>query len=109
MGTNRLTIPIFLSSKQISLQLFDERLAETLIEKIDADENGESRFQIEEGNNYEYRIEEGYNLAASGIVSHSSANKSSGRISPNIYVGTLTIDVLDSTNLKCGTVELEVQ
>ena len=31
------------------------------------------------------------------------------RISPNIYAGTLTIDVLDAEKLKCGEVKLEVQ
>lgn len=63
-----------------------------------AQENGESIFQILEGNSYEYAFSrEKYRLKCSidGIVSQSRRDASSGRIVPNIYVGTLTLFVTD--------------
>src|SRR5690606_29614649 len=84
--------------------------SDTIVEKLDAFENGEATFQIMEGCFYEYKIEEGFFLEASEIISQSNINKSSGRISPNIYVGTLSINVLEGvTNKKCGELKLEVQ
>lgn len=109
MSEHKLTIPIKISDQEIQLIIFGERSGQTLIEKEDAKENGEARFQIKEGCSYEYTLTLGYSLAESEIVSLSRVNRSSGRITPNVYVGTLAIDVLDSTKTKCGQVELEVQ
>ena len=56
------------------------------------------------------RLSEGYNLQPSEVVTQSKLNPSTGRISPNIYVGTLSIGILDlEKNEKCGEVKLEVQ
>jgi predicted component of viral defense system (DUF524 family) len=109
MPENQLIIPIRTANKEIQLILFGEKSGETFVEKEDARENGEARFQIKEGCSYEYTLPFGYSLEESEIVSLSKVNISSGRITPNVYVGTLTIDVLDSTKTKCGQVELEVQ
>ncbi len=66
--------------------------------------------QIKEGHFYEYKISEGYNLQPSEVVTQSKLNPSTGRIAPNIYVGTLSIGILDlEKNEKCGEVKLEVQ
>ncbi|MEP7267745.1 MAG: DUF2357 domain-containing protein [Saprospiraceae bacterium] len=82
-----------------------------LIDKNESFQNGESPFQIREGYFYNFQIDKGYLLSDNyGIVTANRYNKSVGTISPNIYVGTLTIDVLkvDSNN-KCGEIKLEVQ
>jgi predicted component of viral defense system (DUF524 family) len=110
MAVNKLVIPVYTSFEKIELILFGENSGETIIAKEDAAENGEAQFQIKEGHFYEYKISEGYSLCTSEIVSQSNINKSSGRIAPNIYVGTLSIDVLKTaTQEKCGEVKLEVQ
>lgn len=110
MRTNKLVIPVPLSEKYIELTLYGENFGETIIEKADAIENGEAIIQIKEGNFYEYKITDGYSLQTDAIVSKSNISNSSGRISPNIYVGTLRIDVLKTdTEQKCGEVKLEVQ
>ena len=71
---------------------------------------GEAPVQIKEGHFYEYKLSKGFNLRPSEVVSQSKLNPSIGRISPNIYVGTLAIDILDpEQNEKCGEVKLEVQ
>ena len=109
MAEKHLNIPINLHNKNVVLNIYGENSGETLIEIDDATENGEAPFQIKEGCYYEYKITNGFSLKPSEIVSQSKVNDSSGRISPNIYVGTLTIDVLDSEKIKCGEVKLEVQ
>lgn len=109
MSENKLIIPIRTVNKEIQLILFGEKSGETLVDKEDAKEYGEARFQIKEGCSYEYTLPSGYFLEESEIVSLSKVNSSSGRITPNVYVGTLTIDVLDSAKTRCGQVELEVQ
>jgi predicted component of viral defense system (DUF524 family) len=109
MAEKHLNIPINVQHKNVVLSLYGENSGETLIEINDAVENGEAPFQIKEGSYYEYKITNGFSLRPSEIVSQSKVNDSSGRIYPNIYVGTLTIDVLDAGKLKCGEVKLEVQ
>jgi len=69
------------------------------IDILEAEEFSESRFQILEGNSYEYHFnKENFQLSASisGIVIPSKRHSSSGRIVPNIYVGTLTLDILNT-------------
>lgn len=110
MSANKIVIPISVFEKKIELVLYGEKSSETIIEKADALEHGEASVQIKEGNFYEYKISDGYLLQPSEIVSQSNISKSSGRISPNIYIGTLCIDVLKTdTEQKCGEIKLEVQ
>ncbi|MBK7439301.1 MAG: DUF2357 domain-containing protein [Saprospiraceae bacterium] len=110
MSAPKFVITLTVAEKNIEIVLCGENSSETIIEKADATENGEANVQIKEGNFYEYKISEGYFLQPSEIVSQSNISKSSGRISPNIYVGTLSIDVLKSdTKQKCGEIKLEVQ
>lgn len=110
MQANKKIIPVTTTNKIVELTIFGEASGETIFEVADAAENGESLYQIIEGCFYEYKIENGFYLKSGEIVSQSKVNESSGRISPNIYVGTLSIDVLNSVNKeKCGEVILEVQ
>lgn len=80
------------------------------IDKADALANSESEWQILEGRSYEYILEGGYCLEPSDIISRSRAESFRGRISPNIYVGTLTLDILDYTTQKRSSqINLEVR
>lgn len=70
-----------------------------LINEDEAITNGEAVVQLLEGRSYEYKLSnENYRLSTSinGIVSTSNRDNSSGRITPNIYVGTLNLFVQDS-------------
>ncbi len=112
MSENKKIIQVALINKTVELIIFGENKSSepTIIEKSDAIENGEATFQIKEGCFYEYKIDDGYSLETSEIISQSKVNHSSGRISPNIYVGTLPINILEfATNIKCGEIKLEVQ
>jgi len=110
MSTNKFVIPIVAPERKVELTLYGENSRATIVEQSDAKENGEAPTQIKEGNSYEYQISEGYFLQPSEIVINSNISKSSGRINPNIYVGTLSIDVLKTdTGQKCCEISLEVQ
>ncbi len=110
MRKHKIVIQVNTSETNIELTLYGENSRETIFEISDAIENGEVPIQIKEGNFYEYKIDDGFFLQSSEIVNHSSINKSSGRISPNIYVGTLCIDVFkNDLEQKCGEIKLEVQ
>lgn len=97
----------------VELTIYGEGLGGSTISTIDKNEalaNGEAEHQIIEGNFYEYKIRDGYYLEPSEIVTHSRVNKSAGRISPNIYVGLLSIGVFkSSSDERCGEVKLEVK
>ncbi|AHM60917.1 hypothetical protein D770_13315 [Flammeovirgaceae bacterium 311] len=100
--------------KQVEFSVFSESgnpQSLCLISESEAAENGESTLQLMEGYAYEYKIEEGYKLLeVPKIVSISRANKSVGRITPNIYVGSLTLEILDNeTAEKKGVFSLEVR
>jgi predicted component of viral defense system (DUF524 family) len=82
-----------------------------VIDEAEASEKGEASVQLSEGCSYEYLIDEGFILEEiPGIVSQSKLNKQSGRITPNIYVGTLPVNILDATSFeRVGILQLEVR
>lgn len=74
-----------------------------IIDAFEANEFSESPYQILEGNTYEYNFNKStYQLKANipGIVIPSKRHASSGRIVPNIYVGTLILEIVDTENDK---------
>src|SRR5437764_13258032 len=102
MSAKKLVIPIFNGEDKIELALYAEQ-SSSLEEKADAIENGEALIQVKEGCLYEYKIDDGFLLRPSEIVAQSKISDTSGRIMPSIYVGTLTIDVLESSSQeKCA-------
>jgi Uncharacterized conserved protein len=114
MSRGKLIIPIRIQDeKKAELTVFSESEAYTLDRIPDpiAEEFGESPFQIKEGCSYEYSIAKDYYLGSiDSVVIPSRANRSSGRITPGIYTGLLTIPVHTSTNdHECGRVHLEVR
>jgi len=82
------------------------------IDISEAQEFSESQFQILEGNAYEYSFnKDNFQLqtSISGVVIPSKRHSSSGRIVPNIYVGTLTLDILNSAeNSSVSKLDIEV-
>ena len=81
------------------------------ISEQEADEFGEAVFQIKEGHSYEYKFNStDYRLSAEDqIVSASKFQKHTGRLNPNIYVGTLTLEVLDNELNPKGKFNIEVE
>lgn len=113
MAENKQLISIKIDNEVVDLTIYGESSSGSTLSTIDKNEalvNGEAEHQIIEGNFYEYKISDGYYLEPSEIVTRSKVNKCAGRISPNIFVGQLSINVFkSSSDQKCGEVKLEVQ
>lgn len=89
--------------------LIDERKGQTLFDVDDAVENNEARYQLVEGFAYDYEFSlERFAFAKDQIVQPHSRKTHVGTISPNIFVGTLSLTVYEKGEQK-GQVLLEVQ
>jgi predicted component of viral defense system (DUF524 family) len=111
---NSLIIKHSVNDKElIEFELRSESSIESLysINLADAIANGESPYQIKEGFSYEYVIDKNYFIQEiKGVVSHSKFEKSKGRITPGLYVGTLTLDIINIQTLqKVSEIKLEVR
>ena len=99
----------------VKLQIYSESKREGSLQEIesaDALANGESPYQLMEGCSYEYYFfDENYELEEiAGIVRPSRRGKSSGRITPTIYVGTLHLNVVESKSKEIvDTINLEIR
>lgn len=110
---NTVNIPLSFDGQDINLTIKGVKDSYHVIHKPDATEMGEAPYQISEGAFYEYKIEGSYYLDcpdSKEIVTPSVFEGNTGRIAPNIYVGTLEIDVVDQVTKKAVTkFSLEVQ
>jgi predicted component of viral defense system (DUF524 family) len=81
------------------------------IEINEAFENGESPWQLQEGRTYDFKVDKGYRLSGThGVIQANKYQPWVGTISPNVYVGTLVLDIIVAdTDRKCCEVKLEVQ
>lgn len=92
----------------------DARRPDTLFDAEEtAQEHNEARFQLIEGCLYDYQISDsGFFLGdvSENIIQQHKRSANMGTISPNIFVGTLSIPLLEKgKNEECCFVELEVQ
>lgn len=94
-------------SKGLAVELF-AIIPDTIYEITDAAENNEAKFQLLEGCFYQYKLTNGFCFQGNEVVEVSNFNLSEGRISPNFYVGTLSLPILEK-GIKKGVLELEVQ
>lgn len=90
------------------------RKKDTLFDECEvAAENNEARFQLVEGCQYDYEINyTSYTLGDIGenIIQQHKLNPNLGTISPNIFVGTLQIPLIEAASKEKRTdIELEVQ
>ena len=110
--------------QSIEIELFD--IEEGLILYIDAERendidintqykyNHEAKYQLKEGSFYDYTFSKSeYRLACSNqsnIITKRKRDKHAGRIAPNIYVGTLTLEIYSINNDdEKWPLQLEVQ
>ena len=110
------TISIDLSYIKNGLKLIiDERKDKTLFISNDWIAEGEAQYQIKEGCFYEYEIideqnKNEYFFLKSDFLQPNIRKPHLGIIAPNIYVGTLTLDLFKSQNdLPVGKIKIEVQ
>ena len=82
------------------------------IDSVEANNNGESPYQLMEGCSYEYHISnDKYKLVCdNGIIKASRRIESQGRITPKIFVGTLYLELREIANDKLiQSIALEVR
>lgn len=113
MQKKYLEIPLYHIESGLKLTIYPEGNAEFReIDSLEAKEFSESQYQILEGNSYEYNFnKDNYQLSTSilGIVSSSRVHTNSGRIVPNVYVGTLDLDIVDVVNnIAVSKISIEV-
>jgi predicted component of viral defense system (DUF524 family) len=108
-----LTVSIQNGSEEIALKIIaEDSSTETLffIDDLEAQENGEAQIQLIEGHFYEYHVSGNYILQASEIVAPSKLNPSSGRLTPNVYTGTVLVNVLEPLRKrKCAEFKIEIR
>jgi predicted component of viral defense system (DUF524 family) len=104
------SISINLNHLEEGLTLFiDERKKNTLFEVEDAFENNEAIHQLIEGCFYDYEFSNpDYYFEKDLVVQPHSRNKYIGTISPNIFVGTLSLPIHKNGN-EINSIDLEVQ
>ncbi len=104
------TININLDHIKQGLQLIiDNKVDNTLFIANDALKNGEAVYQLVEGFTYDYEFNlSDYEFKKDLIIQPHTRNTHLGTISPNIYVGTLSLPVFRN-NKTVGKIELEVQ
>ena len=96
-----ISIPYDVFNKNVTLFVYPENSSKLyLVTEDEAKQNGESQYQILEGNSYDYTISDKdfkLNCSYTGIVTKLTRDPSSGRIVPNIYVGTLSLLITENT------------
>lgn len=113
MHLNFIDIPIELKDHQLILTIKPDVNYYNSIDIVyEAEVIGEAIYQIKEGLYYSYKLSDpNFCLEENEIVSRFpfETQNHTGKITPNIYVGTLHINILDINTLnKCGEVQLEV-
>ena len=113
MDGNELLITAETADGIVSVRIIAEERSEPTIFELDeweAFEHGEARIQLMEGCFYEYEVSGCYVLRPSPVVVPSRINPAMGRLTPNVYVGTLTIEVLRSSDgVCCGEIKVEIR
>lgn len=97
----------------VSVRIIAEEHGEPTIFELDeweAFEHGEARVQLMEGCFYEYEVLGDYLLRPSPAVVPSRINRAMGRLTPHVYVGTLTIEVIRwPDGIGCGEIKIEIR
>lgn len=109
------SIEINLDSVKEGLRLcIDARRSESLFDaEKDAEQHNEAQFQLVEGCLYDFQINDPHYVlgdVGENIVQQHKRTPNLGTISPNIFVGTLSIPLLEKeTSHECLKINLEVQ
>lgn len=113
MEGNELVISAETADGIVSVRIIaEERSGPTIfeLEEWEAYEHGEARVQLLEGCFYEYEVLGDYMLRSSPAVVPSRINSAMGRLAPQVYVGTLAVEILRlRDSVCCGEIKLEIR
>ena len=104
-------IEILLDNVEPGLTLsIDERVENTLFEVEDAFEFSEAKYQLIEGHFYDYEFNKSsFFFKENPVIQPFQRKKYLGRISPNTYVGTLNLEIIEEGSGKSSPLQLEVR
>lgn len=94
---DHLDIPIVGKHRSVKLLVYPQSSNATVFEEMDPQE-GESRWQLVEGEEYEYAFEGDYHFKEHELIRPSKSSPSRGWIKTGIYVGSLTLTVTNDAD-----------
>ena len=106
--TDPLNIPITGKHGNVRLLVYPQSSNAKVFEDEQAAEMGEARWQLVEGEEYEYEFEGNYRFKEHELVRPFKSNPSRGLIKTGIYVGCLTLIVTNDTGFE-AEVSFEVR
>lgn len=105
----QLTIPLESKGHKFTLTIYRSSNNSKLFEDEQAVEEGESKWQLVEGAEYEYEFSKNnYQFKEHELVRPSKKTKSRGLIKTGIYVGCLTLTIIDDSKFETE-VSLEIR
>ncbi len=107
---NSIKIPLIDIASDLYLMI-DAKKENTLFDCENAAQEGEARYQLKEGCFYDYEFSDSnYVFKKAECVQPHSRKQHIGIIAPNIYVGTLTLEVIQKDKPEnAHKIQLEVQ
>ncbi|MBQ8959346.1 MAG: DUF2357 domain-containing protein [Bacteroidales bacterium] len=107
--TEYLKIPVANSKDDLMLMVYPQSSKAMVFEENDLS-SGESKWQLVEGEEYEYEFTpNGYSFLANELVCPSKSNASRGLIKTGVYIGCLTLKVVDRAENEIADVNFEVR
>ena len=94
---DHLDIPIVGKHRSVKLLVYPQSSNATVFEEMDPQE-GESRWQLVEGEEYEYAFEGDYHFKEHELIRPSKSSPSRGWIKTGIHVGSLTLTVTNDAD-----------
>lgn len=95
MEKKELNISLMIQGRPFVLKIYPYSNNAKLFEEENDKDRGEARWQFVEGAEYEYVLDEGYQLKSHELVQQSKSSSSRGQIKTGIYVGSLPLIVVD--------------
>lgn len=113
MEGTEITIHAATTEGAVAVRIIAEQREQPTIFEIsewEAYEHGEACIQLLEGCFYEYEVQGAYHLNASAVVVPSRIDATMGRLAPQVYVGTLTMEVLRAADgVCCAEIRVEIR
>jgi predicted component of viral defense system (DUF524 family) len=109
---SRMKIPLSYIEEGLELEIIgDSEQSLNEITEQEAMQYGEATFQLKEGCAYEYKFsDQNFRFNPENpIVSVSKFDLHKGRLSPNIFVGTTSLEIIDQEATRKGNLNLEIQ
>lgn len=100
MQKERLDIPIIVKGDKSFLTIYGSSNNALLFEEEHADDLGEARWQLVEGEEYEFVFEKEYYFKEHELIHPSRSTKTRGLIKTGIYVGCLSLPVTNDAGIE---------